>query len=164
MESLTHSRWDEVMTKSLFVTAVTLTGLSAGLFTSFSIAVMPGLRRTGDAAFVEGMRGINVAILNPAFALIFGGAFFAAAAALVVGWNDVARPWFIAGIALYVVGAFVMTFAVNVPLNDALEAGKGSASSLREAFEDKWVAWNYARSIFTTSALVCMLIGTVRAS
>ena len=151
------------MSKSLMVTALTLTGLSAGLFTTFSIAVMPGLRRASDTAFVEGMRGINVAILNPAFGLIFGGAFVAAVAAVVVGRNDVARPWFIAGIVLYVVGAFVITFAVNVPLNDALEAGKGSAESLRDAFEDKWVAWNYARSVFITGAFVSMLIGALKA-
>lgn len=151
------------MTKSLIVTALTLTGLSAGLFTTFSIAVMPGLRRASDAAFVEGMRGINVAILNPIFGLIFGGAFVAAVAAVIVGRNDVARPWFIAGIVLYVIGAFVITGAVNVPLNDALEAGKGSAASLRDAFEDKWVAWNHARSVLITGAFVSMLIGALKA-
>lgn len=151
------------MTKSLVVATLTLTGLSAGLFTTFSIAVMPGLRRAGDASFVDAMRGINVAILNPVFGVIFGGAFIAAVAALIVGWNDVARPWFIAGIILYVIGAFIMTGAVNVPLNDALEAGTGSASSLREAFEDKWIAWNYARSIFTTAAFVSLVVGALKA-
>ncbi len=150
------------MTKTLVVLSLTLSGLSAGLFTTFSYAVMPGLRRAGDAAFLDSMRGMNLAILNPVFGLIFGGAFIVTAVALVTGLGARTRPWFVAGLALYVVGAFVITFAVNVPLNDALEAGTGSASSLREAFEDKWVTWNHARSALTTSAFVCLLVGAIR--
>ena len=60
---------------AILATATVLTGLSAGLFVTFSYAVMPGLRRTGDATFVQAMRAINSAILNPVFALVFGGAF-----------------------------------------------------------------------------------------
>ena len=150
------------MTKSLVVTALTLTGLSAGLFATFSYAVMPGLRHAEDAAFVDSMRGINIAILNPAFGLIFGGAFVATVVALIVGWHDVSRPWFIAGLVLFVIGAYVITFSVNVPMNDALEAGKGSAASLRETFESRWAAWNTARSVFTVAGFACLLVGALR--
>ena len=58
---------------SLLAATVT-TGLMAGLFAAFSYAVMPGLGRAGDAAFVEGMQKINVAILNGWFGICFGGA------------------------------------------------------------------------------------------
>jgi uncharacterized membrane protein len=150
------------MTSTILVTATVLTGLSAGLFATFSYAVMPGLRRTGDATFVEGMRAINIAILNPVFAVVFVGAFVATAVALVAGWDEPSRPWVLASLALYVMGAFVITFAVNVPLNDALEAGTGSAASLREAFEGSWVLWNHVRSVLTTSALVCLLVGVLK--
>ena len=150
------------MTRAVLVLASVLTGLSAGLFATFSYVVMPGLRRTEDAAFVEAMRGINVAILNPVFALVFGGAFIVTAAALVTGRDGPARPWIIAALVLYVVGAFVVTFTVNVPMNDALETGRGSAASLREAFEDRWVLWNHVRSALTTAAFVCLLVGLLR--
>lgn len=150
------------MTRALLVAAMTLTGLSAGLFATFSYAVMPGLRRTDDATFVHTMRAINVAILNPVFALIFVGAAAASVAALVAGWGTGARLWLIAALVLYVVGAFIVTGAVNVPLNDALAAGSEGPAQLREAFEDRWIAWNHVRSVLTTMALACLAIGAVK--
>ena len=161
MESLTCRWWDELMTKTALITAAALMGLSAGLFATFSYVIMPGLRRTSDAAFVDTMRGINIAILNPVFALTFGGAFFVGLLALVLGWDDASRPWVIAGLVLYALGAYVITFSVNVPMNDALEAGKGSAASLREAFEDRWTAWNHVRSVLTTAGFVCLIVGVL---
>jgi uncharacterized membrane protein len=162
MESLTRRWWDGGMTKTAPVTATALMGLSAGLFATFSYVIMPGLRRASDAAFVDAMRGINIAILNPVFALTFGGAFFVAALALVLGWDDSSRHWVIAGLVLYALGAYVITFAVNVPMNDALEAGKGSAASLRETFEYKWTMWNHARSLLTTGGFVCLIVGVLK--
>ena len=146
------------MTKTALLTATTLMGLSAGLFATFSYVIMPGLKRASDAAFVDTMRGINIAILNPVFALTFGGAFLVGLLALVLGWGDEARPWVLAGLVLYVLGAYVVTFAVNVPMNDALEAGKGSAASLREAIDDRWTTWNHARSLLSSGGFVCLVV------
>ncbi|MET0931175.1 MAG: anthrone oxygenase family protein [Aeromicrobium sp.] len=149
------------MTRGSLLVAVTLTGLSAGLFATFSYAVMPGLRRTDDASFVQTMRAMNVAILNPVFVLVFVGAGVAAVVALASGWRSDARPWLVAGLALYVVGAYVVTAAVNVPLNDALAAGTSPAAELRAAFEDRWIVVNHVRSLLTTAAFVCLVIGSV---
>lgn len=148
------------MTTFLVLLATTLTGLSAGLFAAFSFAVMPGLRRTDDEAFVRTMRAINVAILNPVFFVVFAGAGVAAIAAVVAGWDGDARWWLVVGLGLHVLGAFVVTGAVNVPLNDALEAGTGSAAELRAAFEARWIAFNHVRSALTTVAFVCFTIGS----
>ena len=150
------------MTRATVTAATVLMGLSAGLFTTFSYAVMPGLRRTDDTTFVQTMRAINIAILNPVFGLIFVGAGIAAAAAVIAGWGSAARPWLLAGLLLYVAGAFIVTGAVNVPLNDALEAGTDSAAQLRAAFEDRWVVSNYVRSVLTTAAFVSLVIGLGR--
>ena len=150
------------MTRATVTAATVLMGLSAGLFTTFSYAVMPGLRRTDDTTFVQTMRAINIAILNPVFGLIFVGAGIAAAAAVIAGWGSAARPWLLAGLLLYVAGAFIVTGAVNVPLNDALEAGTDSAARLRGAFEDRWVVSNYVRSVLTTAAFVSLVIGLGR--
>jgi uncharacterized membrane protein len=108
---------------ALVVATVTM-GLMAGLFYAFSIAVMPGLARSGDRAFVEAMQRINVAILNGWFALGFAGAllFTALAAVLHLGPDGrPALPWIAAALVLYG-AALVITFRVNVPLNDALVA------------------------------------------
>jgi uncharacterized membrane protein len=150
------------MTRAVLAAATVLMGLSAGLFATFSYAVMPGLRRTDDATFVHSMRAINIAILNPVFGIVLVGAGLAAAAALASGWGSAARPWLVAGLALYVTGAFVVTGAVNVPLNDALETGTDHAAQLRAAFEDRWVVFNHVRSVLTTSAFVCLVIGIGR--
>lgn len=146
---------------TILAVAAILTGLSAGLFTTFSYAVTPGLRRTGDATYVDAMRSINIAILNPVFVLVFGGSLVVTAAALVGGWGQPFRPWVIAGLVLYA-GVLVVTFAVNVPLNNSLEAGKGNAATLRAEFENSWVRWNHIRSGFATASFTCLLVGLLR--
>jgi uncharacterized membrane protein len=66
---------DTVRTISLFA-AVLTTGLMAGLYLTFSIAVMPGLARRDADTFVSSMRAMNSAILNPWFGLVFGDRWF----------------------------------------------------------------------------------------
>ena len=56
-------RMETVRQLSLVADLVT-TGLMAGVYLAFSIAVMPGLARSEDRTYVEAMRGMNVAILN----------------------------------------------------------------------------------------------------
>ena len=63
---------DTVSTISLFAALLT-TGLMAGVYLAFSIAVLPGIARGDDNTFVVAMRGMNAAILNPVFLLIFVG-------------------------------------------------------------------------------------------
>lgn len=147
------------MTDAIVIVAVVLTGLSAGLFATFSYVVMPGLRRVDDESFVAAMRSINVAILNPVFALVFGGAAVALAAATAAAWGTDGRPWLIAGLLLYVIGAFVVTGVVNIPLNDALAAGQEAPAVLRGAFESRWSLWNYVRSALTVASFACAVIG-----
>ncbi|MEV7397259.1 anthrone oxygenase family protein [Aeromicrobium sp. NPDC092404] len=150
------------MTATLLAAGTVLMGLSAGLFATFSYVVMPGLRRAPDAAFVDTMRGINVAILNPVFALTYGGSFLVTVVALVLGWDEASRPWVVAGLALHAVGAYVITFAVNVPMNDALEAGTDDAATLRTAFEGRWTRWNHARSVLITAGFACLVVALLQ--
>lgn len=135
------------------VAATICTGLMAGLFASFAYAVMPGLGRTDAPTFTGAMRQINIAILNVWFAIPFGGAvvFGALAAALQIASGDrSALGWTAGGLLLYL-AALAITFRVNVPLNDALDAG-GS----RERFERPWVRANAARAVASTAALGCL--------
>ncbi|MBR8745107.1 anthrone oxygenase family protein [Nocardiopsis sp. MG754419] len=147
------------------VLAVVLTGLFAGLFLTFSIAVMPGLARAGDRAMVESMQWINRAILNPVFALVFVGApvavlgtvvlFFAAGAYTAVLWSGVGLAALVAVLAI--------TFAVNVPRNNALDAAgpverTGDVAAVRAAFEPVWVRWNHVRTLLSVAALVCCAV------
>jgi uncharacterized membrane protein len=131
---------------AVLVAATLATGLMAGLFYAFAVAVMPGLARTGDRAFVEAMQRINVAILNPWFLTLFTGAALLSAAAGALHLGRPALPWIAAGLVLYVIG-LVITGVVNVPLNNALlAAGDRDPGAARAAFEAAWVRWHLIRT------------------
>lgn len=150
--------------RSLVLLAATLTtGLMAGLYFAFSVAVMPGLAKGGDRTLVEAMQRINVAILNGWFTLAFGGALVLGVVAAVMhrgGAGRPALPWIIAGVALYAV-SLVITMGFSVPLNDRL-AGAGDPgrihdlAAVRARFESAWVHWNVARTVVSTAALGCL--------
>ena len=113
---------DTVRELSLLAALVT-TGLMAGVYLAFSIAVLPGLARGDEATFVVAMRGMNAAILNPVFAVVFGGPLvldvLALATRLPAGHRE-GSVEVAAALGLYVV-TLVVTAVVNVPLNDRLD-------------------------------------------
>jgi uncharacterized membrane protein len=153
---------DGRVTRLMVVTATVLLGLSAGLFATFSYAVMPGLRRTDDGTFIRSMRAINAAILNPVLVVVLVGAALATAAAIASAGGSGARPWLVAALALHVVGACVVTAVVNVPLNDLLAAGAAGPGELRDGFERRWVAANHLRSALTVTATAFAVVAATR--
>jgi uncharacterized membrane protein len=153
--------------RMFLIASVVLAGLFAGLFATFSYAVMPGLRRADDASFVQAMRQINLAILNPVFAVVFVGAPLVAAAAAIVGFDESSSRWWVVAGAALLVATIATTMGINVPMNDRLEAGvKASegATELRNAFERPWVAWNHVRTVLSTGALVALAVAVSRAA
>jgi uncharacterized membrane protein len=145
------------------IAATIATGLVAGLFYAYACSVMPGLARADDRTFVEAMQQINVAILNGWFGAGFGGAplLIAVAAALQLpAGGRRALPWIVAALLLYAV-MLVITFTVNVPLNDQLAAtahgGPDAAlAQVRQQFEARWVPWNVARATSSAAAFGCL--------
>ncbi|MFG1670576.1 DUF1772 domain-containing protein [Streptomyces sp. Y7] len=131
--------------------AMVTTGLIAGAFYIFACAVMPALARSDDRVFVDVMRDINDVIQNPVFLLGFLGALVLTG---VSAWQLRGRPyrWWVWG-ALVAYGlAFLVTVAFNIPLNNGLDAA-GDPATLREEFEDPWVAWNVVRTVLSTVAV-----------
>ena len=150
-------------TATLFAATLT-TGLSAGLFYGWACSVMPGLARVSDRSFVETMQGINVAIINPWFMLTFLGSAvltgLAAALCLPAGGRT-ALPWVVAGLVLYL-AMLVITFALNIPLNNQLDAAGpvdriADLAAVRVRFEATWVRWNLARTVCSMAAFVAAL-------
>lgn len=140
----------------VLVAATLATGLVAGLFYAFSIAVMPGLRRVDDHAFVGAMQQINVAILNGWFALGFGGApVLAVLAALLHLGDGSILSWVVGAVLLHAV-TLGITFGVNVPLNNEL-ANAGDLAQGRQRFERRWVRWNHLRTMSSTAAFGCLV-------
>ncbi|TDC79981.1 DUF1772 domain-containing protein [Streptomyces hainanensis] len=143
-------------TGSLALTAAVLTlvaaGAMAGLFFGFSVAVMPGLDSLDPEAAAEAMRRVNGRILNPVFLTAFTAVPFTAGAAggLLLALGHRAAGWaFLLAAVVYLLGTFLPTAAVNVPLNDALAAGGDWAS-----FHPRWTTWNTVRAAFATLTLL----------
>ncbi len=154
------------LTREISLVAATVAvGLMAGLFYAFACAVMPGLRQADDHTLVTAMRRINVAILNGWFALAFGGGMVLTTLAGLLHLGGEGRPalgWIIAGFGLYV-AMLVITFAINVPLNDQLESSgtpddPGELHTVRTRFEPTWVRWNIVRAWVNTAAFVCLTV------
>lgn len=153
----------ELFRAATLVAATLAMGLIAGLLYSYACSVMLGLSRVDDRTFVNAMQRINVAILNGWFALSFVGAavFTALAAVLHLGEDGRdALPWIGAAFVLYA-AVLAITFTVNVPLNNELDAAGAPDSitdlgAVRERFEARWVRWNIARAVAATAALGCL--------
>lgn len=160
----TH-RWAGLLLGAALVT----TGLMAGLFFAFSVSVMPGLGAGDDRTFVTAMQHMNAAIENGVFAVAFGGALVFTAAAVVMlrglGHRSAGR-WALVAAVLYVV-VLVLTFAVNIPLNDEL-ARAGAAdripdlAAVRHDFESVWVPVNAVRTALCAAALACLAPALIR--
>ncbi|MGH3802894.1 MAG: DUF1772 domain-containing protein [Pseudonocardiaceae bacterium] len=146
------------------VAATVSTGLLAGLFYAYSCPVMPAWKASSDRSMVEVMQNINVSIQNGWFFLTFMGApiLIAVAALLQLGKGGDRRvlAWTIAGFVL-VMAMIVITAAVNVPLNNDLEAAGLSDNAAvlaqaREKFESTWVRWNIVRTVANIAGFGCV--------
>ncbi|MFD4433834.1 DUF1772 domain-containing protein [Nocardia sp. NPDC058497] len=145
------------------VMAVLSTGLIAGVFYAYAISVMPALARTGDRTLIDVMQKVNVVIINPWFMLGFLGTvgFTALAAVLSLGSEHrTTLIWLGIAVALNVI-AFAVTVALNVPLNDALDAAGDPAAiidtaAVRADYEAAWVRWNILRAVLHTAAFLVL--------
>jgi uncharacterized membrane protein len=148
---------------AVLMAAVLATALQAGLYYAFACAVLPGLERGDDRTFVAAMQQVNVAIINPWFLATFLGAPVLAALATVLslGGSDRALLGWAALGAVFAVATFVITVALNVPLNDALAAAGDpnqatDLAAVRAAFAPAWERWNSVRALSATVAVGCL--------
>ncbi len=148
----------------LVLTVIT-TGLIAGLYYAYSVSVMPGFKRADDHTIVDGMQGINIAIINPWFFLSFLGSVILGAVSIFLNLGTPVLVWVIVGVGLNIV-QFVVTMAINVPLNNRLEAAgrvdvvKDLARTRRE-FEAVWTRWNLVRTLLCTGGFAMLCWGLV---
>src|SRR5688572_15773696 len=97
-------------------------GLIGGVFFAFSNFVMAALARLAPPQGIAAMQSINVTVLNPGFLGAFVGTALLSAVLAVAGFFDLDETESIlriVGGALYLIGTFLVTGALNVPRNDA---------------------------------------------
>lgn len=134
--------------------ALVLHGTLAGLFYAFSMSVMPGLGAIQPAEAEAAMRSVNRKILNPWLYVVFMGS---PPAALLAGLlaDAPAAPWFYAAAGVNAIGSFLVTVAINVPMNNALDAG----TMPWHEYAPRWTTWNTVRTAACTASLALVGIG-----
>ncbi|MCP9947507.1 anthrone oxygenase family protein [Actinomadura madurae] len=139
----------------------------AGTFFGFSTGVMPGLNAAKPASAIDAMQGINQKIQNPVFIAMFMlvpvVAIAAGAFLLTLDQKAAALLFFVAA-GVYFAGALVPTFAVNIPMNNALDAvtipaDTAEAAKIWSDHSGRWTAWNTARAVFSWASLLAMSLG-----
>ena len=151
---------------SLIISAL-LTGLSAGLFYSYSCSVNPGLGKLADAQYLRAMQEINKAILNPTFFTSFIGAVIALVLATWLSYSGqhvFQSKMLLTASVIYLVGVFGLTVMGNVPLNEALASFDISSATAREIaqqrqlFEQPWNKFHAIRTFCSFAAFVFTLL------
>jgi uncharacterized membrane protein len=70
----------------------------------------------------------------------------------------------VAGAAVSVVGVHLPTVAVNIPLNNRLQAvdvgvlDGSAAERVRVGFESRWTRWNLARTVASVVAVLLLVL------
>jgi uncharacterized membrane protein len=146
---------------TLYLVTALATALMAGFFWSFSVLVMDGLRLLPPLEGMRAMQAINAAVRNVPFGLGFFGTPILCALVLLAlvlpGGRGIGGVAAALGAALYLALAFVVTFARNIPLNEALAAA--TSAEQWPAFLGPWVFWNHVRTVGSLAAACLLALG-----
>lgn len=145
--------------------ALLLMGGIAGVFYAYSVSVMPALDAVDADTAVRTMRSINRAILNRAFFASFLGAPLASVAtgALMFLAGEAASALLsLLAAVTYTLGAFVPTAAINVPLNQALDASTGDPALVWSRFHRPWTRSNTVRAVASAVALLLLVLALLQ--
>lgn len=145
----------------LFFLSALLCGLLAGLFYGYDCSVIRGLGGLTDREYLLAFQSISKAILNPYFFISFMGCLLILPVTTLASYNQTNTTCFILMLSatlVYTIGAFGVTVAGNVPLNEKL-AGVNlntmadvDIAKLRLQFEE---TWNYYHRIRTVASIAC---------
>lgn len=138
----------------LLVVAGVGCGVVAGFLFAFSVGIMTALGGLPGEQGAATMRAINRDVLNPAFLGFFVGTGLVCVAlggTVVVTGGPVLA---VVAAGLYLVGVLGVTGVVNVPLNNALGAGRVPWDDHRV----RWTRWNHVRVVAGAGALVLLLV------
>lgn len=147
---------------ALILTFLTLllTGIMAGIYFTWTNAVMAGLDRLKPAESIVAFRALDAAILNKVFMTFFVlptiTALVSAVLWLLDGQTGAAVALFVAT-GVYLSGQ-VSTATVNVPMNKVLGEvdipdDPAAATKLWTEFSGKWKRWNTFRSLVSLAGL-----------
>ncbi|WP_157972468.1 DUF1772 domain-containing protein [Saliphagus sp. LR7] len=136
----------------LLVSAV-LGGLMAGFFFAYSVSVVLALRTLSASEYTTVMQEINEKVLNVVFGIVFFGTVVVpvGSAILVVvrgQWTTLSSQLFLAGLIVYLVGTFLVTMRIHIPMNDRIATwSPGSPPDEWATVRSRWARWNHVRTM-----------------
>lgn len=155
------------------VLATLLCSLVAGFVFAFAVVVMPGIGKLADGEFLRAFQVVDRIIQNnqPLFMLVWVGSVAALLASAALGFRQTdgtGRLLIAAAVLIYLFGVQLPTATINVPLNNqvqSLEIAKleqGELATARQAFESRWVFWNWIRTILAGLVSVLLIVLLLR--
>lgn len=144
-------------------------GLIAGTFFVFSVAIMSAFRRLPANEGIAAMQSINIVIINPIFLGLFLGTGLLSAGLAIFAfmpWEMPRSGYVLAGAILYLLGCLLVTMALNVPLNNALAIADPQTAAGQEVWRNylsNWTFWNHVRtaaSLAASASFILALIST----
>jgi uncharacterized membrane protein len=137
-------------------------GAIFGFFYAWVCSTMWGLDATDPRVAITAMQAMNGSVRNPVFFPAFFLTPFLLAATSCIAWGQhQRRPAVLFGMAsgLYVLGAFLVTATVNVPMNDALAevvvpTDTEAARSIWQDYSSAWQVWNSLRTLASGVSLL----------
>ena len=152
------------------VLALMLAGAIFGFFYAWVCSTMWGLDAADPRMAVAAMQAMNASVRNAVFAPAFFGTAPALWLAALLAWRagaSAAALWLLAAGLIYLAGGNVVTFAVNVPMNEALATqeiptDQAEAARIWAGFSPRWQAWNQLRAAASGAALLMAAVGLWR--
>ncbi|MYA87259.1 MAG: DUF1772 domain-containing protein [Boseongicola sp. SB0662_bin_57] len=141
--------------RPLAILSLIWAGAMFGFFFAWTCSTMWGLDAADPNVAIAAMQAMNESVRNWLFAPAFFGTpvllAFAAAVAVRGRQRKVAICLALAGL-LYVVGAMLPTFMVNVPLNEGLALlevplDPATAQNAWQSYSEPWQDWNMVRTV-----------------
>ncbi|WP_299870627.1 anthrone oxygenase family protein [uncultured Hoeflea sp.] len=160
----------------LALAALLLIAAIFGFFYAWVCSTMWGLDQLDPQIAIAAMQAMNASVRNP----VFFPAFFltplvllASAAMLHHRHRRGSALWFAVAAAVYLVGGFGVTIAVNVPMNEALALvdatslqtsgdPHGQAGDIWRVYSGRWQFWNQVRASACGLAVVMTGIGLIK--
>ena len=152
---------------TLIITAI-FTALMAGFFFSYSVSVSLGLGKVSDKEFLNAMQNINREVQNPLFFTCFFGAFAMLFINCFLLYNTPSFLFLLIAMLFYLLGVFLVTVFVNVPLNNKLDifdfpsSAEITAKQMRNAFEERWNFWNNIRTLSSILGLLFVILTCIQ--
>ena len=125
---------------------------------------MPGLAAMEPLAALASMQAINLAVRNAVFAIgFFGALVLSVAVALhaLVRRDAPAGRFALSAALIYLIGAFGVTSAFNVPLNGEiapLDPARPENAQAMISYIAEWTLWNHVRTLASLASFVLLLL------